>query len=123
MAFVLRLQPLALDPWPGEKHHLHMQSFAGEMEALCQRDGIVGKLARYYLTYPELSRRIKSGPVMCRTFQQHRPRLSLRFLASYRTLFSLFICMVIGATLNLNPLASFLLIIFFWLLYGIVWAL
>ncbi|XP_048467232.1 sphingomyelin phosphodiesterase 4 isoform X3 [Rhincodon typus] len=99
------------------------QRFAGEMEALCQRDGIVGKLARYYLTYPELSRRIKSGPVMCRTFQQHRPRLSLRFLASYRTLFSLFICMVIGATLNLNPLASFLLIIFFWLLYGIVWAL
>ncbi|XP_043572149.1 sphingomyelin phosphodiesterase 4 isoform X5 [Chiloscyllium plagiosum] len=99
------------------------QRFAGEMEALCQRDSIMGKLARYYLTYPELSRRIKSGPVTCRTFQQQRPRLSLRFLASYRTLFSLFICMVIGATLNLNPLASFLLIMIFWFLYGIVWAL
>ncbi|XP_060699818.1 sphingomyelin phosphodiesterase 4 isoform X1 [Hemiscyllium ocellatum] len=99
------------------------QRFAGEMEALCQRDSIMGKLARYYLTYPELSRRIKSGPVTCRTFQQQRPRLSLRFLASYRTLFSLFICMVIGATLNLNPLASFLLIVTFWFLCGIVWAL
>ncbi|XP_072355564.1 sphingomyelin phosphodiesterase 4 isoform X5 [Scyliorhinus torazame] len=97
--------------------------FAGEMGALCQRNGIMGKLARYYLTYPELSRRIKSGPVMCRSFQQHQPRLSLRFLASYRTLFSFFVCMVIGATLSLHPLASFLLILIFWFLYGIVWAL
>ncbi|GCC24262.1 hypothetical protein chiPu_0002662 [Chiloscyllium punctatum] len=99
------------------------QRFAGEMEALCQRDSIMGKLARYYLTYPELSQRVTSAPVTCHTFQQQRPRLSLRFLASYRTLFSLFICMVIGATLNLNPLASFLLIMIFWFLYGIVWAL
>ncbi|XP_041058670.1 sphingomyelin phosphodiesterase 4 isoform X2 [Carcharodon carcharias] len=97
--------------------------FAGEMEALCQRDSIMGRLARYYLTYPELGRRIKSGPVICRSFQQHQPRLSLRFLASYRTLFSLFICMVIGATLNLHPLASFLLILILWFLYGIAWAL
>ncbi|XP_078409907.1 sphingomyelin phosphodiesterase 4 isoform X2 [Cetorhinus maximus] len=97
--------------------------FTGEMEAVCQRDSIMGKLARYYLTYPELGRRIKSGPVTCRNFQQHQPRLSLRFLASYRTLFSLFICMVIGATLNLHPLASFLLILILWFLYGIAWAL
>ncbi|XP_078082907.1 sphingomyelin phosphodiesterase 4 isoform X3 [Mustelus asterias] len=97
--------------------------FAEEMEAVCQREGMMGKLARYYLTYPESSRRIKSGPVMCRRFQQHQPRLSLRFLASYRTLSSFFVCMVIGATLNLHPVASFLLILIFWFLYGITVAL
>ncbi|XP_067911536.1 sphingomyelin phosphodiesterase 4 isoform X1 [Heterodontus francisci] len=95
--------------------------FADEMDAMCQWDSLMGKLARYYLTCPELSR--KSGPVVCRSFQQQQPRLSLRFLASYRTLFSVFLCMVIGATLNLNPLASFLLILILWFLYGIVWAL
>ncbi|XP_067861546.1 sphingomyelin phosphodiesterase 4 isoform X2 [Heptranchias perlo] len=97
--------------------------FAGEMEAMCQRESVMGKLARYYLTCPERSQKIKTSPVMCRSFQHHQPRLSLRFLASYRTLFSLFLCMVIGATLNLNPLTSFLLILVLWFLFGIVRAL
>uniref|UniRef100_UPI00398E3A02 sphingomyelin phosphodiesterase 4 isoform X2 n=1 Tax=Pristiophorus japonicus TaxID=55135 RepID=UPI00398E3A02 len=99
--------------------------FATEMETVCQRESMMGKLARYYLTYPGRCRKIKSSPVMCRSFQLQpaHPRLSLRFLASYRTLFSLFLSMVIGATLNLNPLASFLLILVLWFLYGITRAL
>ncbi|XP_078277486.1 sphingomyelin phosphodiesterase 4 isoform X2 [Rhinoraja longicauda] len=100
--------------------------FAGEMVALCQEEGMRGKLARYYLTSPEQSRRVKRSPLLHCGLQQpapQHPRLSLRFLASYRMHFSLFLCLVIGATLSLNPLTSFILILTLWFLYGIVRAL
>ncbi|XP_069789876.1 sphingomyelin phosphodiesterase 4 isoform X2 [Narcine bancroftii] len=96
--------------------------FADEMESACQRTDVMGKLARYYLNNPEHGRR--SSPVPHYALQRlPHPRLSLRFLASYRTLFTLFLCMVMGGTLGLGPLSSAALILTLCLLCGIVWAL
>ncbi|XP_062887768.1 sphingomyelin phosphodiesterase 4 isoform X1 [Mobula hypostoma] len=97
------------------------QRFSAEMETLCQQQGVLGKVACYYLTSPDQAQKFRSVPLTQRPPRQ--PRLSLRFLGSYRTLFSLFLCMVIGATLHLNPLTSIILILTLWFLYGVVWAL
>ncbi|XP_072911691.1 sphingomyelin phosphodiesterase 4 isoform X3 [Hemitrygon akajei] len=102
------------------------QRFSAEMESLCQQEGVLGKVARYYLTSPDRTQNLRSAPVTQYSLQRplpRQPRLSLRFLASYRTLFSLFLCMVIGATLRLHPLTSVILILTLWFLYGMVWAL
>lgn len=96
------------------------------MVTWCQDEGMMGKLARYYLTSPEQSDRVQHSPVPHCGLQQpapRHPRLSLRFLASYRLHFSLFLCLVIGSTLSLNPLTSFVLTLTLWFLYGVVWAL
>ncbi|XP_032899334.1 sphingomyelin phosphodiesterase 4 isoform X2 [Amblyraja radiata] len=100
--------------------------FADEMVTMCQDEGMMGKLARYYLTSPEQNDRVQHSPVPHCGLQQPAPRhsrLSLRFLASYRLHFSLFLCLVIGSTLSLNPLTSFVLTLTLWFLYGVVWAL
>uniref|UniRef100_A0A8C9RD01 Sphingomyelin phosphodiesterase 4 n=1 Tax=Scleropages formosus TaxID=113540 RepID=A0A8C9RD01_SCLFO len=90
------------------------ERFSSHMEALCSRRDLLGRLGRYYLTSP--CERQQKSPVTRRfTERQWRPRLSLRTLASYRTLFGLVLLYMLGALLSFGPLSStaFLLVSFF----------
>ncbi|KPP73553.1 sphingomyelin phosphodiesterase 4-like [Scleropages formosus] len=90
------------------------ERFSSHMEALCSRRDLLGRLGRYYLTSP--CERQQKSPVTRRfTERQWRPRLSLRTLASYRTLFGLVLLYMLGALLSFGPLSStaFLLVCFF----------
>lgn len=93
------------------------ERFAGEMESLCSRRGWIGKVARYYLM-PSLSQKSLHSPATQQRSQQvPQPRLSLRFLASYRTMFFVFLIYIVAWLLSVGPvpctfycLAAFLLI-------------
>ena len=61
--------------------------YAGQLEDLCTRSGIVGKVAKYYLQTPTYG--------CSNTTALPSPRLTLRFLASYKTLFYIFLFFVL----------------------------
>ncbi|KAL4609237.1 sphingomyelin phosphodiesterase 4 isoform X1 [Arapaima gigas] len=99
--------------------------FAGHMEALCSRGDLLGRLGRYYLTSSRgghrrspVSRRWPGGGQ-----QQQHPRISLRILASYRTLLGLLLLYLLGALFSLGPLSSTALILGALLLHGLFMAL
>ncbi|XP_067442303.1 sphingomyelin phosphodiesterase 4 isoform X2 [Thunnus thynnus] len=95
--------------------------FGGHMNALCSRPDFLGRLGRRYLTDPDSSRRVKHSPLTRLTTERNRqPRLSLRVLASYRTLLLLLLFYVFGALLSFGPLSSTLLILTAGFLYGLV---
>ncbi|XP_069025618.1 sphingomyelin phosphodiesterase 4 isoform X5 [Embiotoca jacksoni] len=95
--------------------------FGGHMTALCSRPDFLGRFSRYYLTDPDSSRaKLKHSPTSRQTLETNRqPRLSLRPLASYRTILLLMLFYVFAALLSVGPATSTLLILAGGLLYGL----
>uniref|UniRef100_A0A3Q2C692 Sphingomyelin phosphodiesterase 4 n=1 Tax=Cyprinodon variegatus TaxID=28743 RepID=A0A3Q2C692_CYPVA len=90
------------------------------MSALCSRSDFLGRLGRRFLTEPEPSVRLKRSPMSRRTLERSlQPRLSLRPLASYRTLLLLLLFYALGALLSFGPLSSTALLLTGALLYGV----
>ncbi|XP_008278706.1 sphingomyelin phosphodiesterase 4 isoform X2 [Stegastes partitus] len=95
--------------------------FGGHMEALCSRPDFLGRLGRHYLTDPESNSRLKQSPMSRQTVEKsRRPRLSLRPLASYRTLLLLLLLYALGALLCFGPASSTALILAGGFLYGLL---
>ncbi|XP_041079594.1 sphingomyelin phosphodiesterase 4-like isoform X2 [Polyodon spathula] len=99
------------------------ERFAGEMQSLCSRQDFSGRLARYYLTASSVAQTSKRSPLTRRSLERRpQPRISLRYLASYRTLLSIFMLYVISSFFGFGPVSF----IFWGLLacfcYGVVMA-
>ncbi|XP_030657239.1 sphingomyelin phosphodiesterase 4 isoform X3 [Nomascus leucogenys] len=94
--------------------------FAGQMAALCSRDDFLGSLCRYHLTEPGLASRHLLSPVGRRQVAGHTrgPRLSLRFLGSYRTLVSLLLAFFVASLFRVGPLPCTLLLTLGYVLYA-----
>lgn len=94
------------------------------MNALCSRPDFLGRLGRRYLTEVESSSGLRQSPSSRQTLERrHRPRLSLRPLASYRTLLLLLLFYLTGALLSFGPLSSTALLLVGGLLIGVLTAL
>uniref|UniRef100_A0A2K5YUR6 Sphingomyelin phosphodiesterase 4 n=3 Tax=Cercopithecinae TaxID=9528 RepID=A0A2K5YUR6_MANLE len=94
--------------------------FAGQMAALCSRDDFLGSFCRYHLTEPGLASRHLLSPVVRRQVAGHTrgPRLSLRFLGSYRTLVSLLLAFLVASLFCVGPLPCTLLLTLGYVLYA-----
>ncbi|XP_055405791.1 sphingomyelin phosphodiesterase 4 isoform X5 [Bubalus kerabau] len=95
--------------------------FAGQMAALCSRADFLGSFCRYHLLEPGLSGRRLLSPVG-RGHAANRargPRLSLRFLGSYRTLLSLLLAFSVASLFCVGPLLCALLLVLGYLLYAV----
>ncbi|XP_068845603.1 sphingomyelin phosphodiesterase 4 isoform X3 [Capricornis sumatraensis] len=95
--------------------------FAGQMAALCSRADFLGSFCRYHLLEPGLSGRRLLSPVgrghaASRT---RGPRLSLRFLGSYRTLLSLLLAFSVASLFCVGPLLCALLLVLGYILYAV----
>lgn len=91
------------------------------MNALCSRPDFLGRLGRHYLSEQETTTKLKQSPMTQRTLERNRqPRLSLRPLASYRTILLLLLFYVFGALLSFGPVSSTLLIFTGGFLYGLM---
>ncbi|XP_037347169.2 sphingomyelin phosphodiesterase 4 isoform X2 [Pungitius pungitius] len=98
------------------------ERFGGHMNALCSRPDLLGRLGRHFLAAdPGSSGRspVPRPP----SGGNRRPRLSLRPLASYRTLLLLLLAYGAGAALALGPASCTLLLLVGGLLYGLLVAL
>ncbi|XP_054546623.1 sphingomyelin phosphodiesterase 4 isoform X6 [Talpa occidentalis] len=97
------------------------QRFAGQMTALCSRDDFLGSFCRYHLTEPGLADKHLLSPVGRRHAASHvrSPRLSLRFLGSYRTLLSLLLTFFVASLFCIGPLPCALLLILGYLFYAV----
>ncbi|KAM9622918.1 sphingomyelin phosphodiesterase 4 isoform 2-T2 [Trichechus inunguis] len=99
--------------------------FAGQMAALCSRADFLGSFCRYHLTEPALANRHLLSPVR----QAHAasraqgPRISLRFLGSYRTLFLLLLAFFVASLFCIGPLPCTLILILGYLFYATAMAL
>ncbi|GAB1300069.1 Sphingomyelin phosphodiesterase 4 [Apodemus speciosus] len=95
--------------------------FAGQMAALCSRNDFLGSFCRYHLTEPGLSSRHLLSPVGRRqvTSPARGPRLSLRFLGSYRTLLLLLLAFFVASLFCIGPLPCSLLLVLGYVLYAI----
>lgn len=95
--------------------------FADQMEVLCSRDDFVGRLCRYHLTNPQLIQKIRYSPVVRdRTSQNWGPRISLRFLASYRTLISLLMIYFLASWFYVGPVGCTFIILIGYFLYAVI---
>ncbi|XP_066221515.1 sphingomyelin phosphodiesterase 4 isoform X2 [Saccopteryx leptura] len=94
--------------------------FAGQMVALCSRADFLGSFCRYHLMEPGLANRHLLSPVaQGRTASRARgPRLSLRFLGSYRTLLSLLLAFFVASLFCIGPLPCALLLVLGYFLYA-----
>uniref|UniRef100_A0A672Z8W8 Sphingomyelin phosphodiesterase 4 n=1 Tax=Sphaeramia orbicularis TaxID=375764 RepID=A0A672Z8W8_9TELE len=100
---------------------LGRMQFGAHMNALCSRPDFLGRLGRHYLSDPNSSTQLKQSPVTQRMLERNRlPRLSLRPLASYRTLLMLLLFYTFGALLSFGPMSSTLLILCGGFLYGLL---
>ncbi|KAM6927700.1 sphingomyelin phosphodiesterase 4 [Xenentodon cancila] len=98
--------------------------FGGHMSMLCSRSDFLGRLGRHYLTDLEGRGRMKQSPRSLQMQEwRRRPRLSLRPLASYRTLLLLLLFYMMGTLLSLGPLSSTLLLLTGGLLFCVMMAL
>nr|XP_006119702.1 sphingomyelin phosphodiesterase 4 isoform X2 [Pelodiscus sinensis] len=97
------------------------QRFADQMEILCSREDFIGRLCRYHLTNPFPAERNRHSPVLKqRSRRSPQPRISLRFLASYRTLLSLCMIYFFASWFCVGPLACTFIILLGYLLYAVV---
>lgn len=78
------------------------------MEALCSRRDVLGSVGRHYLMSPSVvtEQRRRSPVTRQMRDRQQRARLSLRVLASYRTLILLLLLYVLLAFLAFGTLSS-----------------
>ncbi|PIK44443.1 hypothetical protein BSL78_18720 [Apostichopus japonicus] len=98
-----------------------------EIQEVYSRPDFLGSVAKQYLRAPAISsqspRKKSSSFVSCRT--DHRPRLSLRFLASYRTigyaLLLLFLAYLFGFSTTGVILIVTLCIVFYGLIGGAIY--
>uniref|UniRef100_A0A8C7G332 Sphingomyelin phosphodiesterase 4 n=1 Tax=Oncorhynchus kisutch TaxID=8019 RepID=A0A8C7G332_ONCKI len=98
------------------------ERFGGHMDALCSRPDFLGQLGRHYLASPEAAAdgRRRSPETRLTAEGYRRPRLSLRMLASYRTLLMLLLLYLFGALFSFGPMSSTLLILTGGFLYGLL---
>ncbi|KAM7331429.1 hypothetical protein ACRRTK_008137 [Alexandromys fortis] len=106
---------------PNAAETMLVTQFAGQMAALCSRNDFLGSFCRYHLTEPALSNRHLLSPVGRRqvTSPARGPRLSLRFLGSYRTLLLLLMAFFVASLFCIGPLSCSLLLVLGYLLYAI----
>ncbi|KAF6278525.1 sphingomyelin phosphodiesterase 4 [Rhinolophus ferrumequinum] len=99
--------------------------FADQMVALCSRADFLGSFCRYHLMEPTLSSRHLLSPVgQGRSAGCVRgPRLSLRFLGSYRTLLSLLLAFFVASLFCIGPVPCALLLVLGYFLYAMAMAL
>uniref|UniRef100_A0A674BT77 Sphingomyelin phosphodiesterase 4 n=1 Tax=Salmo trutta TaxID=8032 RepID=A0A674BT77_SALTR len=90
---------------------LGRMQFGGHMDALCSRSDFLGQLGRHYLASPEAAADGRSPETRVTAERNRRPRLSLRMLASYRTLLMLLLLYLFGALFSSGPMSSTLLIL------------
>ncbi|XP_045881214.1 sphingomyelin phosphodiesterase 4 isoform X3 [Meles meles] len=97
------------------------QRFAGRMAALCARADFLGSFCRYHLMEPGLAGRRLLSPVAqgSAASRARGPRLSLRFLGSYRTLLSLLLAFFVASLFCVGPLTCALLLVLGYLLYAV----
>ncbi|XP_004400544.1 PREDICTED: sphingomyelin phosphodiesterase 4 isoform X2 [Odobenus rosmarus divergens] len=95
--------------------------FAGRMAALCSRADFLGSFCRYHLMEPGVTGRHLLSPVArgSTVSRARGPRLSLRFLGSYRTLLSLLLAFFVASLFCVGPLACALLLVLGYLLYAV----
>ncbi|XP_074700042.1 sphingomyelin phosphodiesterase 4 isoform X1 [Strix aluco] len=97
------------------------ERFADQMDVLCSREDFVGRLCRYHLTNPHLVQKTRYTPmVKDRTSQNWGPRISLRFLASYRTLISLLMIYFMASWFYIGPVGCTFIILIAYFLYAII---
>ncbi|XP_072455765.1 sphingomyelin phosphodiesterase 4 isoform X2 [Notamacropus eugenii] len=97
------------------------QRFSGKMDTLCSREDFLGAFCRYHLIDLSQSEKCRLSPMApCRARGTSGPRVSLRFLASYRTLFSLLMVFFIASLFGIGPILGIVLILFIYLLYAVV---
>lgn len=90
------------------------------MNALCSRPDFLGRLGRHYFTDSDNVTVLQQSPMSRHSSERNRrPRLSLRPLASYRTLLLLLLFYVFGALLSFGPVTSTVLILAAGFLYGL----
>ncbi|KAM4649531.1 sphingomyelin phosphodiesterase 4 isoform 2-T2 [Amazona ochrocephala] len=95
--------------------------FADQMDVLCSREDFVGRLCRYHLTKPHLIKKVRCSPmVKVRTSQNWGPRISLRFLASYRTLIFFLTIYFIASWFNIGPVGCTFIILIGYFLYATI---
>ncbi|XP_044514854.1 sphingomyelin phosphodiesterase 4 isoform X3 [Gracilinanus agilis] len=97
------------------------QRFAGQMAALCSREDFLGAFCRYHLMDLAQAQRTRLSPVAPhRAGRPYGPRISLRFLGSYRTLVSLLTIFFVASLFCIGPLSCSVLILVAYLLYAIM---
>ncbi|XP_061642319.1 sphingomyelin phosphodiesterase 4 isoform X6 [Phyllopteryx taeniolatus] len=100
--------------------------FEGRMTELCSRTDFAGRLCRRYLAAPHPDVAPSGSPASPRIWDgKRRAGVSLRPLASYRTLLALGSCYATGALFSFGPVASTLLILAAVFLHGVavtLWA-
>uniref|UniRef100_G3TNW7 Sphingomyelin phosphodiesterase 4 n=1 Tax=Loxodonta africana TaxID=9785 RepID=G3TNW7_LOXAF len=111
--------------WDGSSQLPSSRHFAGQMAALCSRTDFLGSFCRYHLTEPVPANRHLLSPVRRAhaVSQAGGPRLSLRFLGSYRTLFLLLLAFFVASLFCIGPLPCTLILILSYLLYASAMAL
>nr|XP_033812458.1 sphingomyelin phosphodiesterase 4 isoform X4 [Geotrypetes seraphini] len=97
------------------------ERFAGKMQALCSRQDFLGSFCRYHLVSPFLTEKSRQSPVVCQNLTViQKPRIHLRFLASYRTLLSLFLIFFVMSLFSVGPVSCTFCILFGYLSYSVI---
>ncbi|KAL3059356.1 hypothetical protein OYC64_011308 [Pagothenia borchgrevinki] len=95
--------------------------FGAHMDAVCSRPDFPGRLCRHFLSDGDSAPRLNQSPLSRRWSERpRRPRLSLRRLASFRTLMVLLLIYGLGAILSFSPVSSSIVILTGGFLYGLV---
>ncbi|XP_026572828.1 sphingomyelin phosphodiesterase 4 isoform X4 [Pseudonaja textilis] len=95
------------------------ERFGNQMERLCAREDFLGSFCRYHLTnLPLVASSQRSPHTKWHSGRIQQPRVRLRFLASYRTLFSVLIVYFMGSWFCLGPVACTFLLLVGYLLFA-----
>lgn len=99
--------------------------FQNEILNLYRRDDLIGKVSQVYFAAPLSPSKVPSCPMNPETIQAlRRPRLSLRFLASYQTLIFLGVMYVsLAFGFGFGPLGYLIVLLLCVLVYGLFQAL
>ncbi|XP_077089026.1 sphingomyelin phosphodiesterase 4 isoform X2 [Siphateles boraxobius] len=95
--------------------------FGDHMEGLCSRQDLLGRLGRHYLSSTSVVEQRRKSPVTRQMRERpQRVRLSLRVLASYRTLLALLLLYMLFTLLSFGVLSSTGLILILSFLYELL---
>ncbi|XP_007443570.1 sphingomyelin phosphodiesterase 4 isoform X2 [Python bivittatus] len=96
------------------------ERLGSQMERLCAREDFLGSFCRYHLTNPSLVAKVRRSPrTKWPSERIQQPRVSLRFLASYRTLFSVLMVYFVASWFCLGPATCTFLLLLGYLLYAL----
>ncbi|XP_029475922.1 sphingomyelin phosphodiesterase 4 isoform X4 [Rhinatrema bivittatum] len=97
------------------------ERFAGTMQALCSRQDFLGSFCRYHLLSNFSTAKSRQSPVLFRNLaEMQQPRIRLRFLASYRTLLSLFFIFFFMSLFSIGPVACMFCLLISYLFYAAI---